>query len=195
MKGPCGDAYCDDCLESLYWKCMKDETLFPPRCCQKEFPWALARHHLSQQCRSKFGQKRKELETKDRTYCHRPQCSAFIDPATFDQYEWAACRICGASTCQYCKQAAHYGRCQEDRTLTALMNTAHREGWQRCYACRQMVELKHGCNHMTLVFSSRPETLTDTSSLTGAPARVSSATSARLLGRPATVSSGTKTGC
>ena len=75
---PCGHRYCRGCLEELYTSCMTDETLLPPRCCHQEFPWAVVSRYLSQQCRSKFGQKRVELETKDRTYCYRPTCSAFI---------------------------------------------------------------------------------------------------------------------
>lgn len=129
LKAPCGDIYCNDCLEKLYYDCMKDESLFPPRCCQKEFPCELVRHHLSQQCRSKFGSKRKELETKDRTYCHIPTCSA--------------------KTCVLCKQEEHEGDCPTDETLQQTECLARRQNWQRCPGCNRLVELTIGCNHMT----------------------------------------------
>ncbi|KAK5113333.1 hypothetical protein LTR62_003432 [Meristemomyces frigidus] len=83
VKAPCGHDYCDECLDKLYTDCLTDETLFSPRCCHGEFSWIIVRHHLSQRTRSKFGSKRIELETTDRTYCYDPTCSAFIPPATY----------------------------------------------------------------------------------------------------------------
>jgi hypothetical protein len=29
------------------------------------------------------------------------------------------------------------------------LEAAKKAGWQRCYSCRTMIELKEGCNHMT----------------------------------------------
>lgn len=81
-----------------------DETLFPPRCCHQEFSWELVRHHLSQRCKSKFGAKRVELESKDRTYCHVPTCSAFIKPDDIDiDINAAHCPKCKSWTCSDCK--------------------------------------------------------------------------------------------
>lgn len=149
---PCGHKYCKDCLESLYYGCITDETLFPPRCCHKEFPYELVKHHLSQRCRSLFGQKRVELETKDRTYCYEPTCSAFIDPAGYVRTRYALCMRCAAITCVDCKGPGHVSTaCPKDETTDAVLQVAAKNEWQRCYGCRRVVELKHGCNHITYV--------------------------------------------
>ncbi|RFU35298.1 hypothetical protein B7463_g1043, partial [Scytalidium lignicola] len=39
--------------------------------------------------------------------------------------------------------------CPKDEETNKLLETAKEAGWQRCYNCRAMVELKEGCNHMT----------------------------------------------
>ena len=150
VKVPCGHDYCRDCLEQLYHRCMTDETLFPPRCCHQEFPYELVKHHLSQRCRSRFGQKRVELETKDRTYCHVPTCSAFIKPEEYEPRRRAQCNRCSSSTCASCKGPYHSTPwCPEDGATQALMGVAERNEWQTCFGCRRIVELKHGCNHIT----------------------------------------------
>lgn len=123
VKAPCNHDYCRDCLENLYEGCMTDETLFPPRCCHQEFPWELVRHALTQQLRSRFGSKRVELETKDRTYCHVPTCSAFIKPDTYVGNGGKCPKIMLAHgwTCVDCKQAYHLGVCPKDEALDMLM--------------------------------------------------------------------------
>ncbi|KFY82353.1 hypothetical protein V498_08618, partial [Pseudogymnoascus sp. VKM F-4517 (FW-2822)] len=39
--------------------------------------------------------------------------------------------------------------CPRDEETNRLLEAAKEAGWQRCYSCRTMVELKEGCNHMT----------------------------------------------
>lgn len=90
----------------------------------------------------------------DRTYCHVPTCSAFINPATFEGYLWAVCPLCRSETCADCKAEAHHGPCPRDQTEDMLMQVAERNQWQKCFGCRRIVELKHGCNHITYVFNS-----------------------------------------
>ncbi|KAK5123511.1 hypothetical protein LTR85_002549 [Meristemomyces frigidus] len=151
---PCSHYYCRDCLENLYTSSMTDETLFPPRCCHQEFPYDLVKRLLTQRCRSKFGQKRIELETKDRTYCYIATCSAFIKP---DNYVGSGA-LCPQPehgwTCIKCKNAYHLGECPRDETMDVLMATAEEQQWQRCFGCRRVVELKLGCNHITCVCKS-----------------------------------------
>ncbi|KAK5724425.1 hypothetical protein LTR15_004470 [Elasticomyces elasticus] len=100
--------------------------------------------------RSRFGSKRIELETKDRTYCHISTCSAFIRPQAFFGTQ-APCPVQFAhgSTCTLCKQAFHYGPCPRNAELETLINTAQQNQWKQCFACHRMVELKTGCNHIT----------------------------------------------
>lgn len=147
---PCAHDYCNGCLEELYQQCMVDEALFPPRCCHQEFIYVNVRHALSQRLKSQPGQKRVELETKDRTYCHVSACSAFINPATYlSQGFLARCPLCSAFTCTQCKSAAHGGACADDDETEMVLRTATENGWQRCFGCRRVVELQTGCFHMT----------------------------------------------
>lgn len=116
IRAPCGDRYCKACIEYLFTQCMTDESLFLPRCCQIEIPYLLVRRYLSQRCRSKFGQKRNELQTKNRTYCWVPTCSAFIKADSIDRNNAASCPKGNHTTCALCKNAWHPGTCPGDTT-------------------------------------------------------------------------------
>jgi len=39
--------------------------------------------------------------------------------------------------------------CPKDPEIAKLIEQAKERGWQRCFNCNSMVELKEGCNHMT----------------------------------------------
>ncbi|CAK7227479.1 hypothetical protein SCUCBS95973_006558 [Sporothrix curviconia] len=41
FRMPCGHAYCYGCIESLVTASIADESLFPPRCCNRPLPLAL----------------------------------------------------------------------------------------------------------------------------------------------------------
>lgn len=100
-------------------------------------------------------------------------------------------------TCVICKANAHTGDCPKDTALQLLFNVADHNDWQRCHACRRLVELDIGCNHMTYVpfFSllKRTQQLTDRAypDVTAAP---SSVTSAANNGIHVAARNGTKTG-
>ena len=75
---PCKHKYCIRCLQELFIKSMQDETLMPPRCCQKIIPIELARLSLKET--EDFKAKQLEFSTKNRLYCSKPACSTFIPP-------------------------------------------------------------------------------------------------------------------
>jgi hypothetical protein len=57
---------------------------------------------------------------------------------------------CTTTTCAACKSASHAPlACIQDANTHALLETARAAGWARCYRCRTLVELTHGCYHMT----------------------------------------------
>ncbi|KAK5679925.1 hypothetical protein LTS10_007873 [Elasticomyces elasticus] len=149
VHAACDHDYCAGCLEQLYNACMTDESLFPPRCCRQAFTWELVRNLLSRQLQEDFVVKRIELETQDRTYCHIPTCSAFINPAHYVQKTGLCPKGC-ISTCTECKRRDHVGVCRDDPP-EELLATARAAGWQTCFGCHRMVELIVGCNHMTYV--------------------------------------------
>ncbi|QRV89019.1 E3 ubiquitin-protein ligase [Ceratobasidium sp. AG-Ba] len=62
-------------------KATVDESLFPPRCCNKQISFQDVRAIFSPQLIRAFEQKAEEYKTTNRLYCHNPRCSAFLGPA------------------------------------------------------------------------------------------------------------------
>lgn len=146
---PCRHEYCRGCLEDLFQTSMTDESLFPPRCCRQHIPLGDVRIFLSFELAHSFANKKRELETANRTYCYSPACSTFI-PAEAVEDDVATCQTCCRRTCTTCKSAAHNGDCPNDEALQQLLDVATEKGWQRCYSCWRVIELDLGCNHITL---------------------------------------------
>lgn len=150
LDAPCTHPYCKACIIDLFTKSMIDESLFPPRCCQLPIPLDQARTFLSADAAALFEAKQIEFTTTDRTYCWEPTCSTFISPNTW-YYNWglARCPQCHRLTCTKCKAKFHLGGCPEDAVTQQILDMATQDGWKRCFNCRRMVEILHGCNHMT----------------------------------------------
>lgn len=146
----CGHHYCPGCLHTLFDLSIKNETLFPTRCCQVSIPLDSARPFLSATLAQKFLEKRLELSTPDRTYCSRSTCSSFIPPAEISTWtSTATCFQCLTATCTICKGPAHDGNCPPDVRTQLVLDVARQQGWQRCYNCRHLVERDNGCNQIT----------------------------------------------
>lgn len=145
----CGDRYCLGCLKGLFLRATADEMLFPPRCCREPIPLEVIRAKLSTNELSAFQDAEIEFSSTNRTYCSYPGCNRFIPPDWIEA-DRAECRRCSAETCVLCKNAYHSNSdCPEDPNLQATLSLADEQKWQRCYACRSMVEMSLGCNHMT----------------------------------------------
>ncbi|KAL0944541.1 IBR finger domain-containing protein [Colletotrichum truncatum] len=146
---PCHHEYCGDCLRSLFEASLTDESLFPPRCCGQPIPVEDNRIFLTPKLVGEFRAKTIEFSTTNRTYCHQPTCSTFI-PKGLIQGDIASCPRCLHKTCTICKGPEHQGEdCGNDTATQSLLQLAAENGWQRCFSCRRVVELDHGCNHMT----------------------------------------------
>ncbi|PYH42936.1 BRcat and Rcat domain-containing protein [Aspergillus saccharolyticus JOP 1030-1] len=148
VRAPCRHEYCRSCLADLFKASMTDESLFPPRCCRQPINLTIARIFLDSALVDQYEKKKVEYETPNRTYCYSSNCGAFINMSYIDG-EAATCPDCGHTTCTNCKRRAHTGDCPDDTALQQLLVTAQQNGWQRCFSCWRMVELDHGCNHMT----------------------------------------------
>ncbi|KAI9767694.1 MAG: hypothetical protein M1840_005566 [Geoglossum simile] len=144
MHAGCSHSYCIGCTNELFEYATKDESLFPPRCCRIPIPLSDARPLLNSGLIERFERKSVELGTPNPTYCHSTACSEFIPPENIDG-DRATCRICSQVTCTICKACAHDGDCPEDPALESLMAVVAKEGYQRCYQCKRLVELDTGC--------------------------------------------------
>ncbi|KAJ5496439.1 IBR finger domain protein, partial [Penicillium fimorum] len=145
---PCQHEYCRSCLEALFKASITDESLFPPRCCRQPINLSTARIFLKFDLVQLYEKKKVEFETPNRTYCYSTECSVFIGESHIDG-EVATCPDCQHTTCTNCKGRAHTGDCPNDSAMQQLLSAAQENGWQRCYSCWRLVELDHGCNHMT----------------------------------------------
>jgi hypothetical protein len=144
----CGHEYCAECLENTIRLALKEESLFPPRCCKEPIAVYALRHVLSVNLVKEFEQKRIEYSTVEKTYCSRRTCSAFI-PTGAGSPDGVSCGKCGTLTCRHCKLRAHLGECPKDDALRKVLKVAATKRWQRCWMCRQLVEKDEGCSHMT----------------------------------------------
>lgn len=145
----CTHSYCKDCLRTLFLAATRDEELYPPRCCGNHFPPAIAMRILDYHELREFSQRAIEFSTNDRLYCANPSCSQFIPSFKFTG-DIGVCDACDARTHITCKALEHPGvDCPADEELQAVLRMADNENWQRCFNCRAVVVLHHGCNHMT----------------------------------------------
>lgn len=158
---PCNHHYCVECLENLHRLSLTDETLYPPKCCRLEMPWNDVRPRINPQLARSFEGKKEELDTDAgrRTYCSSAASARFIGPSNI-KGDRATCPQCSRVTCTMCKAAYHGGDCPADESLRQTLQLAANQGWKRCTRCRTVVELTHGCNHITYVFFSLPQNST-----------------------------------
>lgn len=147
-RTPCGHYYCDGCLNNLFGLAMGDKTAYPPRCCRQAIDFDDVRHLLDQQLAEDFATKKPELDDPTPTYCYIATCSAYIRESNKNE-QVATCPQCEAKTCILCKDAQHEGDCADDKAIEDTKKLAAKEGWKQCPRCESIVELTHGCNHMT----------------------------------------------
>jgi len=127
---------------------LKDEFLFPPRCCRQAIPSYTFSDFLPPEIIKLYHEKKEEFETLDKTYCSDAQCSTLLRPVEIIG-DKGTCSKCGQITCTMCKAVAHDGMdCPKDEATQALLEFAKEHGWQRCSTCRNIVSISTGCNHM-----------------------------------------------
>lgn len=160
MHMPCNHRYCGPCLLSFVEHFLKDESLYPLRCCQMEIPIESLLKFFADKPKLRLGfeEKRKEyaVPSRDRVYCCNPRCSTFLGssedvPAGLHKRREIVCHACETATCPRCKEEGHIrdSDCVINKNVEALKALARQEGWQTCPGCGTIVELHHGCNHMT----------------------------------------------
>ncbi|ORY10069.1 hypothetical protein BCR34DRAFT_439487, partial [Clohesyomyces aquaticus] len=142
--------YCHMCLCELFTASLFDTELFPPRCCKIPIPLDTCRAILPKHMIKDFDLKVEEMATPNPTYCFQPSCANFIRPRDVDTGKGVGvCVFCASRTCVTCKGKEHNGLCPEDPHVKLLLDVAKRSLWQQCKSCKNMVELTHGCFHMS----------------------------------------------
>lgn len=155
VRAPCGDYYDIPCITDLFQSAMRDESLYPPRCCRQNIPFSQVQPHLSRNLATQFQEKSRELGTLNRVYCARQTCSRFLGPLSETLFG-ATVYDCSAPNCETRTCARCRGQydgwmhmCQRDQGAEHVLDLGRTEGWARCPGCSQLIELDMGCYHMT----------------------------------------------
>lgn len=155
-KLDCGHSMCHSCLKRQFELSVTDPAHMPPTCCTADH---IPLKHVEKLFTDKFkvlwNKKYQEYTTKNRLYCPTRGCGQWIKPSKIrvDRHssrKYAKCSRCRTKVCVLCNQKFHTRReCPKDEETKQFVAMAKQKGWQRCYNCKAMVELKEGCYHMT----------------------------------------------
>ncbi|OKL57856.1 hypothetical protein UA08_06595 [Talaromyces atroroseus] len=149
LRGYCGHELCRDCAREIYLGAIRDEELYPPRCCGRPFSPGIILQVLEYSEFRAFCEKALEYIAENRVYCAEPTCSTFIPPSAIHG-DNGICPDCHQQTHLPCRALAHPGvDCPLDHTFQGVLAIADTQNWRRCFNCRTMVELERGCNHIT----------------------------------------------
>lgn len=150
----CNHAYCVDCMKNLFKSALKDTSLLPLRCCELPIDMNAAGMLLEIDETNFLQSRLEEMQATAKMYC--PTCNRFINLELVDSSESTELPCsCGTVLCTACKTSSHNGfSCGENEAATAgadelLLELARSAGWKQCPSCNMMIELEHGCNHMT----------------------------------------------
>ncbi|KAM0127319.1 hypothetical protein ACHAP3_008887 [Botrytis cinerea] len=150
----CGHRMCHSCLKRIFRLSVNDPAHMPPKCCTAEhIPLKHVEKLFDVPFKKLWNKKYQEYTTKNRIYCPAKKCGEWIKPENIHKEngkKYGTCGRCKTKVCALCNGKWHGSKeCPKDEETNKLLETAKKAGWQRCYSCRTMVELKEGCNHMT----------------------------------------------
>ncbi|XXG94283.1 hypothetical protein Hte_000537 [Hypoxylon texense] len=154
-KLKCGHRMCKPCLRRSFKLSVKDPLQMPPRCCTADcIPLKHVEDLFDVNFKKQWNQKFHEFSTRNRVYCPGKRCGRWIRPDQIQRHrngrKVGKCGSCQTRVCCDCNNRWHGSApCPADEETNQILQQAKEEGWQRCYNCRNMVELKEGCNHMT----------------------------------------------
>lgn len=145
---------CHRCLKRIFTMSVTDPQHMPPRCCTSDhIPLRHVDNLFDLKFKIKWNKKYEEYTTKNRIYCPLRGCGEWISPSNIRMEagrKYGKCSRCRTRVCCTCNGKWHRGKdCPKDEDTNNFIEIAQKEGWQKCYNCSAMVELKEGCNHMT----------------------------------------------
>ncbi|OBT64231.1 hypothetical protein VE03_06865 [Pseudogymnoascus sp. 23342-1-I1] len=156
-KLKCGHRMCHSCLRRIFKLSVNDPQHMPPKCCTADcIPLKHVDKLFDIPFKKLWNRKFQEYTTKNRIYCPSRRCGEWIKPSNYHDDgkghggKYGKCGRCKTKVCILCSGKWHGKKeCPHDEETNRLLEAAKEAGWQRCYSCRTMVELKEGCNHMT----------------------------------------------
>lgn len=154
-KLSCTHRMCHSCLKRIFTMSVSDPAHMPPRCCTSDhIPLKHVDKLFDQAFKKTWNRKFQEYTTRNRIYCPSRGCGEWIKPHHIETdksgRKVGKCKRCGTKVCCLCNNKAHKSsECPKDPATREFAEIAKQKGWQRCYSCSAMVELKEGCNHMT----------------------------------------------
>ncbi|KAI1176789.1 hypothetical protein F4777DRAFT_243160 [Nemania sp. FL0916] len=154
-KLKCGHQWCGFCLRRLFRDAIEDPQGMPPRCCTSDIiPLEYVHGQLDDEIIRAWTEKFAASSSKGRHYCPRSKCREMIQPGDYRYHKngrtSATCRNCHTEICGECYKKWHDSKhCPTGADTAQFLKAGKDAGWQRCFQCKAMVELKEGCNHMT----------------------------------------------
>ncbi|KAI9171088.1 ATP-dependent RNA helicase DEAH12, chloroplastic [Paramyrothecium foliicola] len=153
-KLKCGHRMCHTCLQRSFKLSVNDPQHMPPKCCTQDYiPLKHVERLFDNSFKKTWNRKFAEYSTRNRIYCPSRKCGEWIKPSHIRREEGrkvARCGRCKTKVCGACNGKWHSSvECPRDEETNQFLQQAKEEGWQRCFGCKVMVELKEGCNHMT----------------------------------------------
>ncbi|KAH0912687.1 hypothetical protein HID58_036008 [Brassica napus] len=111
--------------------------------------------------------KEDSIPAAERIYCPYPNCAMLMSKSDLsshaDQSKVQECVKCRGHFCIDCKVPSHtdmscdeYKKLHPDPLVDELKSLANDNKWRQCVKCRHMIELSHGCNHMTCSYDMSP---------------------------------------
>lgn len=150
---------CYACLKRIFTMSVSDPQHMPPQCCTSDhIPLKHVDRLFDSKFKTRWNKKYQEYMTQNRLYCPARGCGEWIRPNNIHQdlgggpanrRRYGKCPRCKTKICVKCNRKWHRARdCPRDEGTQRFVEIAEQEGWQRCFNCSAMVELKEGCNHM-----------------------------------------------
>ncbi|KAI9820381.1 MAG: hypothetical protein M1827_006005 [Pycnora praestabilis] len=159
-KLACGHRMCHECLMRIFNLSITDPQHMPPKCCTADhIPLKHVDRLFDRNFKNKWNRKYQEFTAKNRIYCPAKGCGEWIKPSNIHTdtsggashgRKYGKCGRCRLKVCCLCNGKWHSAKdCPKDEETKKFAEIAKEKGWQRCFNCSAMVELKEGCNHMT----------------------------------------------
>jgi len=153
IRVKCGHSFCRSCFKTTFTRALTIDTEYPVTCCGREIPLARTSDVLSLVERTRYKNRKTELESETKLYCADPACNWFINPKSYADPTTilVRCGKCRKVTCKTCKtQHTAFNECpSEIEANRAVREFGKAQGWRECNRCHAIVERIDGCPHMT----------------------------------------------